>query len=344
MTELYELLDVVGKLNEEFKSKKDFNVFDAIRFRSQEVMHSKFIATLLDPKGQHKMGIKFLEKFLERIKYSGFDTNNVTVWSERQAKIERLARTRWIDITVENKNTILIIENKIWAEDQPQQLEDYYNFCDKQEKWENVKVIYLTPYGHYPSTESLGETLKREDIKLISYEKHIIPWIYECSRDKEVKERLKYSLEMYHEILQTVINRSHYMNEIFEELKNKSKLKLAIDIISALTGRDYIKEFPETIDILKTRICSVLGDVNPHPDENDTILNVDEDGKEFSDWRFYLCDGDEFYISNGNQEQDITLFHKSDLTDAKLRSLIFGETDIIDEWLKELFEDIKKIK
>lgn len=339
MTELYELLEVVGKLNEEFKSKKDFNVFEAIRFRSQEVMHSKFIATLLDPKGQHKMGTYFLEKFLDKIGYSGLETKDAKVTPERRAGKRR------IDIAIENINikTIIIIENKIWHGDEPQQLEDYYNSCVNEKKWENVEVIYLTTYGHYPSKESLGETLNREDIKLISYEKHIIPWINECSRDKEVKGRLKYSLEMYHEILQTAINRSQYMNEIFEELKtNKSNLKLAIDINSALQGRDYIKEFPETIDILRTRICSVLGDVNPHLDENDTILNIDDDEKEFSAWRFYLCDGDEFYISNDNNEQDILLFRKSDLTNPKLRSLIFEETDIIDEWLKELFEDIKK--
>lgn len=335
MTE-HKLLNDVKKLRKKYERKKDFNVFEAIRFRSQEVMHSKFIATLLDPKGQHKMGIKFLEKFLERIKYSGFDTNNVKVWPERPAK------RRWIDITVENNDTIFIIENKIWAEDQPQQLEDYYKFCFDENKWEKVEVFFLTPYGHKPSEGSIGEKIKIDNVKvkLISYEKHVIPWIFECSRDKEVKGHLKSSLEMYHEILQTVINRSHYMNEIFEELKkDKSKLKLAIDITSTLQGRNYIKEFPEIIEFLIGRISNIMNCQNlPGYPEKDGSYCLEI--SEFENWCIRFFDI-EVYATDDNGN-DIDLFDPRKISDLKLRSLIFEEAEVVDEWLKELFEDIKK--
>jgi len=339
MTEL-KLLDDVKKLRKKYEREKDFNVFDAIRFRSQEVMHSKFIATLLDPKGQHKMGTYFLEKFLDKMGYSGFKPYNVKI------KTERRAGKRRIDIAIENIDTILIIENKLEAKDLPEQLEDYYKFC-KKNTVKKVEVLYLTRYGHKPSEYSLGETIKQDniDIKLISYEKHIIPWIFECSNKIEVG-RLKSSLEMYREILQIAINRSLYMNEIFEKLKmNKSNLKSAIDIASTLQGRNYIKEFPEIKSLMKELVEMIIDepkniyfDPERVPMEEVKYIAITEI-PDVEDWCIHFYE--QVYLSNDkDKSRDITLFDCTDFNNKLLQSLLKEDKETASEILRN---ELKRI-
>src|SRR5215203_7509735 len=43
-----------------------FNVFETIGFTNQELMHSRFLAFLLDPKRNHGLGALFLRSFLKR--------------------------------------------------------------------------------------------------------------------------------------------------------------------------------------------------------------------------------------------------------------------------------------
>jgi hypothetical protein len=337
MEEIDTLLNHVSVLHKQNEDKEIFNVFQSLGFKSQETMHSKFIASLLDPKDQHGKKHSFLQLFLKKIK-SDFKTDNVKV------KTERSVHKRRIDISIENNDSIIIIENKIFAGDQDQQLEDYFNFCKEEKK--NVKLIYLTRYGNNPSDKSLGETLlkARDTIKCISYEKEIIPWITECVNQSE--GRLKTSLVMYNELLHVLINRNSYMNNIFNYLKtDKDKLKAALDINSALESRHYLDEFPEAKDYLHDRIYGILGDDESelYFEFNNTRLNIADEGN-FAKWTFYFNDGIVYVQNDSNDSQHINLFQPNNMNDTKLRSLIFKEDKIVDEWLTELFDQIRKFK
>lgn len=336
MEDFINLLDHVSTLHKPNKEKEKYNVLHSLGFRSQETMHSKFISSLLDPKDQHGKKHGFLQLFLNQIN-SDFELVNAKI------KTEKSVHKRRIDISIENNDTIIIIENKIFALDQDQQLEDYYNFCKEEKK--NVELIYLTRYGNPPSDRSLGEILlkTRDTIKCISYEKDIIPWINECANQSE--GRLKASLEMYNELLHVLINRNNYMNEIFKYLKsNTEQLKAAIDINSALAGRHYLDEFPEAKEYLIERIYATLDEAEPYYNDGDkkTMLNIADEG-EIANWCFYFNDGVVYVQNDKNSTQTINLFSPFDINDKKLRSLIFKEEVIVDEWLNELFEQIRKI-
>lgn len=336
MTEFDELFDKVSSLKSDYKDKEVFNLLHSVGFRNQEVMHSKFIATMLDPKGSHSKGDQFLKLLLTQIGVSDFETDNTIVCLEKRAE------KRWIDITVENSQKILIIENKIWAKDQSRQLEDYYNSCIKTGK--KVEVIYLTPYGHSPSFDSLGETLcnKSEVVKCISYEKAIIPWIDRC---EEISDgRLKHSLKMYNEVLRVLINRDKYMNEIFEYLINdKEKLKLAIDINSALQERNYITEFslPKTIEFLKQCIEDTGEEVNPYPD-GINMLNIADDGSELEGW-YIVFDENVVLAQNRNNEKQIYVLNPKDINDKRLQSIILEAKDSADGWIYEILQEMKML-
>jgi len=340
MKEFEDIFRIVKKLKHEYKKQEDFNVYDAIGFNTQEVMHSKFIALLLNPRGVHKAGNRFLNLFLSQIGLQGFKIDNAFVSTEKRAGKRR------IDIAIENDDSILIIENKIWHNDSPCQLEDYYKYCKKSKG--NVEVMYLTPYGHRPSAESLGETLKIEDVKCISYEKEIISWIVECS--KQTEGSIKYSLEMYIELLQTVINRSRYMNLIFEELKsNREKLRLALDIRNSFENRNFVKEFPEIKEMLYQSVHDV-GDfgIEPYFEPGEVpISDVDRLTIKFpidnmGEWTIYF--GDEVYIANYSDVnyKFFTFFYSNDLSSKFLQSLIIGDNESVNKMLAEKFEEIRQ--
>jgi hypothetical protein len=326
------LLTKISELRNLYKDKGDFNVLHSIGFSSQETMHSRFISTLLDPKAQHGQGSRFLNLFIKHSRLH-FNIDNVEI------RIEKPAKKRRMDITVENKtnNSILVIENKIWAKDQNRQLADYYDDC--KGKCANIVLVYLTPYGHHPSYISLGENLTLDKVNCISYEKTIIPWIHECS---EIAEgRLKSSLEMYNEILHKLINRDKYMNEIFKCLtEDKEKLKLAIDISSALQGRNFINVYENTLPFLVERINEIIpsAEAQPYPDDDGCPV-VDITLGEFS--CFIRFEDSEAYLVNRLNNKTISLFCPSNIYDEKLRSLIFEEVEIADEWISKLFDQIR---
>ena len=132
MENLQNLLNSVNAILREEKVKKEeslrrgerFNVFQICGVDHYEVKHSAIIARILDPKGNHGQGDKFLKIFLQIIKDStGIDTTSCSVNTEYVTNEGR------IDILIEDKTGKgIIIENKIYAGDQSEQLKRYDKF------------------------------------------------------------------------------------------------------------------------------------------------------------------------------------------------------------------------
>ena len=115
---------------------------------TKEIVHSKIIADLLNPKGEHQLGYGFLLKFLQAIKIDvplpHFPEVEIPIKSE--VEIERYAPTSLdgietkgrIDILlrvelVNKKKYAIIIENKLNdAPEQFRQLERYNDYVEKE--------------------------------------------------------------------------------------------------------------------------------------------------------------------------------------------------------------------
>lgn len=83
-----------------------------------------------------------------------------------------------IDILIYNKTNKVIIENKIFAGDQVNQLLRYYNY-DKA-----AKLYYLTLFGTGPSEESTGKgQLKFDPNNCLSYASDILQWLEKCRKE-----------------------------------------------------------------------------------------------------------------------------------------------------------------
>ena len=146
------------RLKKEEEEGKCFNVFSALNMCSDEMrLHSRLLATLLNPKASHGLGNEFLKLFLIAL---GLPEDYITYCKEQivERPIGEVTETNGgrIDIILEDREHAVIIENKIYAGDQPNQLLRYYNYGVKTFGENNFKLVYLTLYGSDPSPYSLG--------------------------------------------------------------------------------------------------------------------------------------------------------------------------------------------
>ena len=146
------------RLKKEKKEGKSFNVFSALDICSDEVrLHSRLLAILLNPKANHGLENEFLKSFLTAL---GLPEDYITHCKEQivERPIGEVTETNGgrIDIILEDRGHAVIIENKIYAGDQPNQLLRYYNYGVKQFGENNFKLVYLTLNGSEPSSDSLG--------------------------------------------------------------------------------------------------------------------------------------------------------------------------------------------
>lgn len=163
----------------------DFNIFQVAGIWKSEEIHTRIIAELINPQSAfHTMGAELLKRFIQAMDLppalEGPGTEVETEVHTGQA------RDRRIDLVLCTEQDYLPIEVKIWAEDQENQLYDYYQFARTQRA--NVPFIcYLTPLGDLPSPRSTrgssGERLEEGQIRCRSFREHIRPWLKDCLED-----------------------------------------------------------------------------------------------------------------------------------------------------------------
>lgn len=160
-----------------------FNVFEVLNLDTNETRtHSAFLAALLDPNGRHGAGDKFLKAFINSVdclKDFDIDTKDAKVEIEYPIgnKNENITEGGRIDILIKSHGKSIIIENKIYAGDQENQLLRYHNFAKLTEH----RLLYLTLNGCEASEYSTDNKLVcAHDYYAIGYNKEIINWIDDC--------------------------------------------------------------------------------------------------------------------------------------------------------------------
>ncbi|WP_069637842.1 PD-(D/E)XK nuclease family protein [Campylobacter pinnipediorum] len=210
-----ELAGLMKKSEEEFNRQKmlgkhDYNIFTLFHDYHNEVnLHSNFIHSILNTKGSHYKDDLFLKLFIDVCGLQDFrlDTKNAIVQREHEN----------IDIYINDGNKHIIIENKIYAKDQDNQIERYIDEIinsDSNDKvpLENICVIYLTltsdrelieqSSGKY--TNKLGEQIT---YRHINYKEHISEWIKECKEQVENIADMSMIFTHYEKVLQMLDNK-----------------------------------------------------------------------------------------------------------------------------------------
>ncbi len=160
---------------------ENFNIFKILGLSYNETrLHSAFIAELLSPEGSHGLGNRFLGSFLKLVvKDLELDINNAKVTVEKFIGYINADSTQGgrIDLLIEdNKGKAVIIENKIDAEDQENQLLRYHNYG--HDTYKDFRLLYLTKDGNLPSEFSTNR--EKFDYRCISYRTQIMGWLNSC--------------------------------------------------------------------------------------------------------------------------------------------------------------------
>ena len=245
------------------KEGKEFNIFNELGINTKEVKHSLMIKSLISPNGNHGMGTVFYDLFIEELNIATDnewlkDYNNIKVYDEyfiESSNKEDLKNSYWgrIDLLIENRKAkkAIIIENKIYANDQPYQLIRYNNYA--KDTYDKYVLVYLTLDGKKPSFQSyLGNNegifdetksyqIKLNDIKRMSYSEHILNWLSKCLKVKNINNPVKYITEQYINIIKELTLKMEARNKelLLKEYKDLLKVITARDIIEV---RDQIRK------------------------------------------------------------------------------------------------------
>lgn len=201
--------------------KHDYNIFTLFHDFSDEVnLHSNFIASLLDPNGDHYKNDLFLKLFLETCGIDDFsiDTSTATVFKE----------FKHIDIYISDGKKHIILENKVYAKDQPTQIARYIYTIQKEGvkesdsvKDEDICVLYLHPDGKLPDNQSFGDyhaKLLGENpsikFKVISYGNEILKWIDRCKNEVSNITDLNVFLSQYKDVIEMIYDRYKRIDEM----------------------------------------------------------------------------------------------------------------------------------
>lgn len=253
---LPQLLDSISDLLKkhqeiEDKKKENFNIFNVMRVETNEVnTHSAIISELLNPKGSHQFGDKFLRVFLQQIAdiapaLENEDLTKTKVSYEKSIGEISEDKTEGgrIDILIEHPEFKICIENKINAGDQPFQLRRYHNFLSQTNK--KTFLLYLTPYGEKADASSICSTKKegnkwvadyetqlkpKKDYHCISYGNEIMLWLEECAK---ISRNNNVSLNKILEQYISIINQLTTMMNIDEEKELMKVMEESRDLSAA---------------------------------------------------------------------------------------------------------------
>lgn len=190
------LTDVLSMHNTHFAAH--YNVFSILNISHREVKtHTPILKNLLDVRGEHAQNELFYTKFIDTIfeetdrrrkVFGSFSKQFLEVIEELPTLFGR------IDIFIRHYNNenpfCIAIENKIYAPDQPKQVERYHKYMKDGLGLaeDRMLLIYLSPNGRDPTEDSIGkadcERLKKNGVlRCVSYQNEIKKWLESCSQD-----------------------------------------------------------------------------------------------------------------------------------------------------------------
>ncbi|MGP9689739.1 PDDEXK-like family protein [Psychrobacter sp. AOP22-C1-C5] len=222
-----------------------FNIFSLLRRDDEEVgLHSKFLAELLKSTGSH--GIDTFQKlFIDQVLNAAVETQ---VWERLplcpnqpytcQTEIDIKGSGR-IDIVLKNNDSIIVIENKINAYDQKNQLQRYFEACTNMGYApENIYILYLNKYGEAVSDYGKGNLLHSQFAQ-ITYKDDITSWLDACIIEAVSYPHIEQTLLQYRRLVGKLTGdtRSAKMKEAhIELLYQQDNFKLAYELSKSFTG------------------------------------------------------------------------------------------------------------
>lgn len=187
LIQLFHEIHLLLEKHEQIRKEKgdNYNLFQVINMTSDETrVHSAMTADLLNPKGKHQMGDVFLRLFIHCLKTQQLNHELSFTYNKAKVECEKYIGPKMeksggrLDIYLTDGVNHIIIENKIYAADQKNQLLRYHNFL-KHYPDNHTLLLYLSLDGE---VHDMDKTTNGEKVKFItiSYTDFILNWLTEC--------------------------------------------------------------------------------------------------------------------------------------------------------------------
>lgn len=141
-----------------------FNLFDILQIYHLEAkVHTPFLVALLNPEGKHRQGRLFFDAFIKYLFGASFNPDCIS--EIKVAKEFSDYENGRMDILISYRqngvNKEIVIENKIYHNDEKEQLTRYYKYLTQTRglKEGQYHLIYLTPYKEKPTSQSINPYL-----------------------------------------------------------------------------------------------------------------------------------------------------------------------------------------
>lgn len=261
-----------------------FSFTHALNIESDEArFHTKFIGYLLNPKAGHHQGDKFLKLFFDVLDIQ-VPTNDFKVEMEKP-----IGKVDWenveggrIDLLISNSSNGIAyaIELKIYAIEQPKQLERYRNFLNRKFKNEKSMVYYLTLVGSESSYHKGFEKYKS-----ISFSNHIIDWMERCRLASIDQPLIRETLSQYIANIKRLTNQNpddQMSDEIINLITNSDTSFKAFEAIASVQTGLYQRFGENLVETLKNQpylndnFKISLSDNFPQTDSSISIFSNDD--------------------------------------------------------------------
>lgn len=255
---------VKEKIQQEEKRKRgeNFNIFSLLGLSTSEVrLHSAFLGELLNPDGDHGLGDEFLKAFVDTINKQvnpefTIDTKTCKVYVEHPiGEIpEDYSEGGRIDLLIrDDKDYDIIIENKIYADDQEKQLLRYQNFAQKSSQ--KYVLLYLTLYGDKAKEKS---TYNQVEYHCIGYKENVLPWLQRCIEIAALHPNIREIIAQYKSNLKNILDIMSESNtkEVLNLLINKNNVESTLTVLSFYNDvrttirRDFVKRIAKELSPL----------------------------------------------------------------------------------------------
>jgi hypothetical protein len=284
------------------------------KITNKELLHSEIIATLISDSSGNNKSREFLKLFLCAI---GVQNDSFGDFKNLKVETERGVNGRFIDVLIswsdKNKKHAVIIENKLNnAQDQPNQLNDYYDSIVR-EGYEVDKIVYMPLSKNWKKSE---DTDARGDIipKTKDFDvQDIIKWLKKCCEKLDKNQAVAVACNNYIVLLKYINQINHNLMEtkkILKKFKNK-ELKQLVNAAKIVNSKDWEHGILEKLEkIIKEENKEIKTKIEPYK-ANRSFLQL-----WWENYKFWV----EIYISEvsfnvyavyrGSKEEADNLFKK----------------------------------
>lgn len=260
-------------LKEAYEKSKDYLYEDSSRFnllsiiekdRDEAHIHSKVLYNLLSQNWGKIDKETFLTLFLKEIGIEDEIIYNEKWEVSREKEYQLDEKKARPDFVIESQHYIYIIEMKIDADDQPEQLKNYKKIAEEEKKRKNkkeYKLFYLTLDGHNASKKSVGEEdseeIKKVEYTNISFKEEILNWLGKCLDLVKGKENKSACINQYIATVNEILGKEKV--KIKDNiLKSSEDIKYAISLYGELNDELQVT-LENFMSLLKEKLRTRIG-------------------------------------------------------------------------------------